>query len=69
MNGHVFFAEWRGRDVMLFDETKCLIRKLRMPAEITGVQVMNAGEETKFVVTMVNGRSHLYLWNGQLLRS
>lgn len=69
MNGHVFFAEWRGRDVTLFDETRCPIRKFRMPEEITGVQVMNAGEDTKFVVTMVNGRSRLYLWNGQLIRS
>lgn len=65
----MFFAEWRGRDVTLFDETKCPVRKLRMPFDVVGVQVMNAGEETKFVVTMVNGRSRLYRWDGQLLRS
>jgi len=65
----MLYAEWEGRKVTVYTETKRIVRKFLMPAAVVGVQVSGDSEtEGRVAIAMDNGRTWLYKTNGQLIR-
>ena len=62
------YANFKGKSVDLYSDTKAIIRRIRVSNDIVAVQVNGSGQNATISITMKNGKTLLYKANGQLLR-
>ena len=66
---HTYHAEWSGKRVEIYDETKQSIRVIRARDTVVGVQVSGSNFDNGMVaIAMTNGKTDLYHLNGQIIR-
>ncbi len=65
----MIIAEWEGKRVRLYTDTKALFRQINVPHNVVGVQVSGDSTTDAMVsIAMDNGRTRLYKANGTLVR-
>jgi len=62
------FAEWSGKSVAIYTETRTLVRRFSVDRPIISVQCGGEGDNAQVAITMDNGKTSLYRWNGQIIR-
>lgn len=62
------YANFKGKLVDLYSDTKAIIRRIRVSNDVVAVQVNGSGQNATISITMKNGKTLLYKANGQLLR-
>lgn len=64
----MLYAEWSGRKVEIYTETKQLMRRFSMSHDVVGVQCSGDGNDACIAIAMANGKTDLYRGTGQLIR-
>ena len=65
----MIIAEWSGKRVTLYTDTKTLFRQIYVPYDVVGVQVSGDSRTDAMVsIAMDNGRTRLYKSDGTLIR-
>ena len=65
----VIIAEWSGKRVTLYTDTKIQFRQINLPHNVVGVQVSGDSRTDAMVsIAMDNGRTWLYKSSGTLVR-
>ena len=62
------YANFKGKLVDLYSDTKAIIRRIKVSNDVAAVQVNGSGQNATIAITMKNGKTLLYKANGQLLR-
>jgi len=62
------FAQWSGRKVDVYTETKQILRHFSVGHNVVGVQCSGDGNDATIAITMDNGKTELYRGTGQLIR-
>lgn len=62
------YANFKGKCVDLYTDTKQIIRRFHVSNEIVNVQVTGSGNNATISITMKNGKTVLYKANGQIIR-
>lgn len=62
------YANFKGKLVDLYSDTKQIIRRIRVSNDIAAVQVNGSGQNATIAITMKNGKTLLYKATGQLIR-
>ena len=65
----MIIAEWSGKRVTLYTDTKIQFRQINVPHNVVGVQVSgDSRTDTMVSIAMDNGRTWLYKSSGTLVR-
>lgn len=65
----MIIAEWTGKKVMLYTDTKIHFRQINVPYNVVGVQVSGDSRTDALVaIAMDNGCTYVYKSNGTLVR-
>jgi hypothetical protein len=65
----MIIAEWSGKRVTLYTDTKIQFRQINVPHNVVGVQVSGDSRTDAMVsIAMDNGRTWLYKSSGTLVR-
>lgn len=67
-NNDSYYATFYKREVELRRYTKQLVRKFHMNADVVNAQVSGEGNNATVAITMVNGQTYIYKWDGTLIR-
>ena len=62
------YANFKGRQVELYNDTKQIVRRFTVSANVVNAQVSGSGTNAVIAITMQNGKTVLYRSNGQLIR-
>ena len=62
------YATFKGRQCDLYNDTKQIIRRIRVSNDIVNVIVQGSGKNAKIAITMKNGKTWLYNATGQIIR-
>lgn len=62
------YATFKGRQCDLYNDTKQIVRRIRVANDIVNVQVQGTGKNAKVAITMKNGKTWLYSATGQIIR-
>lgn len=62
------FAQFKGKNVDLYNDNRSIIRRLRVANDVVNVQVNGNGLKATIAITMKNGKTVLYKANGQVIR-
>lgn len=62
------YTSFKGKTVELYSDTKQIIRKFRVQADVVNAYITGSGKDACVAITMKNGKTVLYRSNGQLVR-
>ena len=63
------YAEWEGKRVKLYDNTRVMVRQFSVPNDVVGVKVSGDSRTDAMVaIAMDNGHTRLYRSSGELVR-
>lgn len=62
------YANFKGKTVEIFTNSKILLRRFRVSNDIVNIQISGEGNNAIVAVTMKNGKTLLYKATGQLIR-
>ena len=62
------YANFKGKTVDIFSDNKAIVRRIKVSNDIVNVQISGNGPNATVAITMKNGKTLLYMTNGQLLR-
>lgn len=64
----MLYAEWSGKQVKIYTETRQFMRMFNARSNVIGVQCSGDGNDARIAIAMDNGKTDLFTGTGQLVR-
>lgn len=62
------YAAFKGKTCDIYNDTKQIVRRIRVANDIVSVQVQGTGKNATIAISMKNGKTWLYKATGQIIR-